>query len=148
MTFLDSLEFIFRRALVAEAVATWIWMTVCMLIMVFGLGLVWGKMWNREWGLFNHIGQAFLTVLLALLVGYGVLNWRLASKTEEWIQRNRESTIQSITNSSSFNRQVLSEAWKQLQPMGGQQDLLPPPEGGDEIRINAAPDALARIFHT
>lgn len=110
-------------------------------ILAFGfgfvvLGLFWGMAWNRKWSLLGHIGASSLSFILSLVLVVTALAWMGADKAENWLGTQRESVGRMLAGSGTLNREILRKAWPTLQSLGGQKDLTPPDEGGNEIRLN------------
>lgn len=141
MSIFELFEFIFKFSLAAFDTATWIYMFLIALFVIIGLGLIWGKMWNKEWSLGGHKGSLFLVSLFAFTSAYAIFNLRGIARTEDWFQQQRLTLARSIADSSRFNRSVLLSTWDQIISKGGQEGLTPPIEGGDEIRLGSPEDA-------
>jgi hypothetical protein len=142
MTLIDLFEFVFRFALGASSAATWIWVIITFVVFIFVIGSLWGRAWNKEWSLTGH-GGFFVTVLVfAVLASYAVFNLRTIAGMEEWFKQQRSTLPHSISDSSRLKRAVIVETWSRLEPKRGQQDLTPPDQSGDQIRLNAPEDAI------
>ena len=142
MNLLDSLEFTLRLTFYSADSSIWIWVIVSFLLVFVVLGYLWGRAWNQRWAYSNHIGQSVLSLVLALLTAYAVMNWRASQQVERWLGNQWDPIIRSIADAGTFNRNVLRKTWEKLQPLGGQQDLTPPVEGGNELRLNSPEEAL------
>ena len=146
MSLLELFEYTLKFNLAAPATATWIYMLLIAVFVVFGLGWVWGKMWNKEWTLGGHVGSLLIIVLpCALGAAYGVFNLQGASRMENWFQQQRLTLARSIADSSRFNRSVFISTWDTLisRNPDSQKGLTPPIEGGNEIRLGSPEDAFA-----
>lgn len=143
MSLLELFEYTLKFNLAAPATTTWIYMLLIAVLVVLGIGLVWGKMWNREWTLGGHVGSLIIVLLCALGAAYGVFNLQGASRMENWFQQQRLTLARSIADSSRFNRSVLLSTWDQIVSKGGQEGISPPIEGGNEIRLGSPEDAFA-----
>lgn len=143
MTFLDLFEFVFRFNLSVSDTATWIYVLIALLGGIIGLGLLWGKMWNREWGFGGHLGSLVMVSFFAILCAYSVFNLRGVSRVDSWMKEQHSTLARTIVSSGQFNRTILRSAWTQLSTSGGQQGLTPPDQGGNEIRLNSAEEAFA-----
>lgn len=66
MSLLELFEYTFKFNLTAPATAMWIYMLLIAVFVIFGFGLVWGKMWNLEWRLGGHVGSLMIVLLCAL----------------------------------------------------------------------------------
>ena len=143
MSFLELFEFTLRFNLAAPDTATWIYVILTLIFFVFVLGWGWGKMWNREWSLGGHVGSLIWVLLFGVLAAYSVFNLRALDRMENWFQQQRLTLARSISDSGKFNRTVLTSTWDQIVSKGGQKDLTPPAEGGNEIRLNTPEDAFS-----
>ena len=143
MSLLELFEYTFKFNLASPATTTWIYMLLIAVLVVPGIGLFWGKMWNKEWTLGGHVGSLIIVLLSALGAAYGVFNVQGASRMENWFQQQRLTLARSIADSSRFNRSVLLSTWDQIVAKGGQEGLSPPIEGGNEIRLGSPEDAYA-----
>lgn len=143
MTWIDLVEFIFRFNTSVSNTATWIYMLIAFLAVTIGIGLLWGKSWNREWGPVGHLGYLLMVVSFGILCAYSAFNLRGVARVESWIQEERTTLARSIAGSGSFNRSVLRSTWTQLSASGGQEGLNPPDQSGNEIRLNSPEDAFA-----
>ncbi|MEI7775192.1 MAG: hypothetical protein WCK17_10505 [Verrucomicrobiota bacterium] len=146
MNTFDTLEFSYLVIWNDFDLAAWVWAIFSLLFVFVVLGLFWGMMWNRKWGIFGHLASAFLSIFLALVLGSVVLAWFGAARADMWIERQREVISVQLAGSGIINRSAFRLAWESLQPLGGQGNLTPPSEGGNEIRVNNAKEAqiLAR----
>ena len=142
MNLIDSLDFLTNFTFTWSDQSAWIWALVTALIVFFGLGFFWGRGWNHSWNFPGHIGSAVLSLVFALLAAYGVLNWHAANQVEGWLEVQREMLIRSIGETGTYNRSVLKSAWDKLQPLGGQNNLASPKEGGNELRLNSIEEAI------
>lgn len=142
MSFLEILEFVFRLFIYKVDAAAVVWAAVAFLLSLFIVGLGWGKLWNRDWGLFSHAGNLILSFFCALLLAATVIGFLSADRALERIEGIRDVVTRELVGSGSSNREVLRSAWDKLQPLGGQGDLVPPAEGGNELRLNSQEEAL------
>lgn len=142
MTLFDLFEFVFRFALGASSAATWIWVAITLIVFIFLIGSLWGRAWNKEWSLSRH-GGFFATVLLfAVLSAYAVFNLRTIAGMDEWFKQQRTTLGNLVSDSSRLKRSVIVETWSRLESKGGQQDLTPPDQSGDQVRLNSPEDAV------
>lgn len=144
MSLLELFEYNLKFNLAAPATATWIYMLLIAVLVVFGFGLVWGKMWNREWTLGGHVGSLMIVLLCSLGAAYGVFNLQGVSRMDDWFQEQRLTLARSIADSSRFSRSVLLTTWDILisRNPDSQEGLTPPIEGGNEIRLGSPEDAF------
>lgn len=142
MSLFDSFEFVFRFALGASSAATWIWVTITLIGFTFLIGSIWGRLWNKDWSLTTHGGHFALVLFFAIAAAYAVFNLRTISSMEEWFKQQRSTLSSSVSNSSRLKRSVIVETWSRLEPKQGQQDLIPPDQSGDQVRLNAPEDAV------
>jgi hypothetical protein len=141
MNNLETLEFIFQFALGASSVASWIWAIVTFLGILFVVGSLWGRAWNREWRLTSHGGLFTAVLIMALLSSFAVLNLRTVIRMETWFQEQRADLAKSVADSSRLKRTVLVETWTRLNATQAQTDLVPPDQSGDQVRLNTPEDA-------
>lgn len=141
MNIIDAAEFAYRLNFSHFDLAAWVWAIFFFLLSFFVLGLFWGMMWNRKWGFFGHLPSAFMSFLCALVLGIVAFGWFGAHRTSAWIEEQRTVLASQLANSGMINREALKDAWGKLQPLGGQKDIVPPEEGGNELRLNSAQDA-------
>lgn len=142
MTPLQTFEFVFQFNLSVPDRTLWIYVLIALLAVIFGLGVLWGKFWNRAWSLGGHLGCLGIAIFFALLCAYSVFNLRGVSKVESWVKQQRTTLARSIAESGHFNRSTLKSAWTELSPSGGQAGLTPPDEAGNEIRLNNPEEAF------
>ena len=141
MNLIDAVEFAYRLTLSHFDLAAWVWVAFVFLFSFFVLGLFWGMMWNRKWGFFGHSPSAVLNFVFELGIGTVTLGWFGAHRASAWIQEQRGILSSQLAKSGTINREALKDAWVKLQPSGGQKDILPPDEGGNELRLNSEQDA-------
>jgi hypothetical protein len=67
--------------------------------------------------------------------------WFGADRTTAWIEAERENLARQLAASGTLNREAFRNAWEKLQPLGGQDDLTAPAEGGNELRLRSEEDA-------
>lgn len=142
MSLLDSIEFVIRFALGAFSAATWIWVIITFVLFVFVFGSLWGRAWNKEWSLTRHGGFLATVVILGLLASFAVFNLRSVGRMEQWFTEQRASLAHSVSDSGRLKRSVIVETWSRLEPKGGQHELAPPDQSGDQVRLNNPEDAL------
>lgn len=142
MNFSDLLEFVFFFALDVTNVATWIWITVIFIIFITFVGAFWGRAWNKHWTLSRHVGFLVIILVFALFTAYSVFNLRSIARMEAWLQAQQTTLAPSIANSSRFKRAVIVEAYQRLEPNGGQADITPPDQSGDQLRLTNQEDAI------
>jgi hypothetical protein len=142
MTLFDLFEFVFRFALGAFSAATWIWVTITFVVFICLIGSLWGKAWNKEWSLGRHGGYLAFVLTLALLAAYAVFNLRTIARMEDWFKQQRATLPSAVAESGRLKRSVIVETWSRLEPKGGQQDLDPPDQSGDQVRLNSPEDAV------
>ncbi|MDF1826629.1 MAG: hypothetical protein P1U68_18445 [Verrucomicrobiales bacterium] len=143
MSVIKLSEFIFRFTLSAADMATWIYVVLVALFLIFAVGLGWGKLWNRQWSLSRHFGNLFLVIVFAITAAFAVLNLRGISRVEGWFDEQKNSLAKTISSSAKFNRDVLKATWQELSASGGQSGLTPPDEAGNELRLNSPEEAHA-----
>ena len=142
MTFFDAFEFLFRFAVGASSAATWIWVAITFIVFIFLIGSLWGRAWNREWRLTRHGGFLVTVLVFACLAAYAVFNLQSIARMEEWFKQQRATLPNAVSDSARLKRSVIVETWNRLEPKQGQQDLTPPDQSGDQIRINTPEDAV------
>ena len=108
------------------------------LVGFFIFGLFWGRAWNSKWGFVNHLPSAIMNAVFGVALAGAALLWIGAVRTSSWIDAQRDGTSSQIAGSGVFNREVLRDAWDKISPLGGQQELTAPADGGNEIRLNNA----------
>lgn len=145
MTTLDLFEFTLKSNLAAPDTVTWIYMLLIGLLVIFGYGLAWGRMWNRDWSLGGHFGSLILVLLCGLGAAYAVFNLQGVSRMESWFGQQRLTLARSIADSVRFKHSLLISTWDQLlsKDKDSQKDLSPPLEGGNEVRLKSPDDAFA-----
>jgi len=143
MNLFDLFEFFFRFNISASDAATWIYTFLAVLAVILLFGFVWGKLWNRGWDLTAHRWPFVLVILSGLAAGYAVLNLKTVKRMDEWFKGQRMTLARSIADSGKFNRSVLITTWTELYPKLGQDGLVPPDQGGNELRLNTPEDAYA-----
>jgi hypothetical protein len=139
---LDLLEFTFRFNQDASHKATWFYAILTFVIFLVLFGWVWGKMWNREWTPGGQVGAFAGVAIFSVLAAYSVFNICGIAKMEEWFQQQRMTLARPAADSPTLNKRVLTLTWDKLISKGGQQDISPPAEGGNEIRLNTPEDAF------
>jgi hypothetical protein len=142
MTLFDLFEFVFRFALGASSAATWIWVIITFIVFIFLIGSLWGRAWNKEWSLTGHGGFLATVLIFATLAAYAVFNLRTIAGMEEWFKQQRLTLPRSVSESSRLKRSVIVETWSRLEPKQGQQDLTPPDQSGDKVRLSSPEDAV------
>lgn len=139
----ESIEFIFHFAIGVSDVATWIWVLIALVFTVLLIGSVWGKLWNREWSLTGKPGLLILVCMCAIGVAYSIFNLRSIGRLEAWFEFQRTALPKTLADSSRLQRKVLMTTWQQLESKGGQNDIVPPDQSGDSVRLNSPEDAFA-----
>lgn len=142
MTFLDASEFVFRFSSGAFNAATWIWVVIIFILFLGFFGSLWGKLWNREWSLMRHRGHFLVILALALGAAYSVFNLRSISAMDSWFTQQRTTLPGAVANSGRLKRSIIVETWNRLEPKQGQQELAPPDQSGDQVRLNTPEDAI------
>ncbi|MDC0271465.1 hypothetical protein OAK70_04620 [Akkermansiaceae bacterium] len=142
MNLTDTLKFLFDFTISNSDSITWIYSGIFFVAALVLLGVVWGKAWNKSWSLFGSMGIAIFVFVLCLIGTYGIFNLRAASRVDQWLTNQRSFLAKTIPDSGRYNRSVLESAWVKLAAIGGQQGLNPPDQGGNEIRLNNANEAL------
>jgi hypothetical protein len=142
MTFFDLFEFVFRFALGSSSAATWIWVAITFIVFIFVIGSLWGRAWNKEWSLTRHGGFLATVLIFATLAAYAVFNLRTIAGMEDWFKQQRATLPHTIADSGRLKRSVIVETWNRLEPKKGQQDLTPPDQSGDQVRLNTPEDAV------
>jgi len=146
MSFSESLEFITKLSFGNADPLSCGLAVVAFCFCLFVLSSLWGVFWNRKWTLGKHLPTAIVSVLFALLVALLVLQWRATNGALAWLGTQRSAVAQQIVGSGADNRQILRKAWDKLQPLGGQEGLTPPAEGGNELRINNGAEAKILVM--
>jgi hypothetical protein len=142
MTFFDLFEFVFRFAMGASSMATWIWVAITLIVFIFVIGSLWGRAWNKEWSLTRHGGFLAMILVFAALASYAVFNLRTISGMENWFKQQRATLPHAVSDSGRLKLSVIVETWNRLEPKRGQQDLTPPDQSGDQVRLNSLEDAV------
>jgi hypothetical protein len=142
MTLFDLFEFAFHFALGASRPATWIWVAITFIVFFFVIGSLWGRAWNKAWSLSRHGGFLVMVLVFAVSASYAVFNLRTISGMENWFKQQRTTLPQAISDSGRLKRSVIVETWSRLEPKQGQQDLTPPDQSGDQVRLNTPEEAL------
>ena len=139
MKFVDALVFAYRAEFGSLALTPFIYGGLALVLSFFLLGLLWGKAWNRRW----HLGpwSIVLNVFAALLLAAAAFGLTSAAGMAAWIEGLHANLGAQMSNSGTLNREILRDAWKALQPLGGQNELTSPEEGGNELRLNNADEA-------
>ena len=88
------------------------------------------------------MGAFAWVALFGGLAAYSVLNLRGIAEMEQWFQQQRQTLARATADSPTLNRRVLLLTWDKIISKGGQQDISPPAEGGNEIRLNTPEDAF------
>jgi hypothetical protein len=117
-----------------------VWAISAFLICFFVLGLFWGLLWNKKWG-FDRLGTTILCGVCAVVIAFSLLAKRGADRAVSWLDVQRDQITEELTGSGALNRKIFKEAWVALQPLGGQDDLQPAPEGGQELRLRDRTEA-------
>ncbi len=142
MSLFDLFEFVFRFTLDASSAATWIWVLITFIVFVFGIGKFWGTVWNNEWSPTQHSGFLVTVLLFAILASYSVFNLWSIAEMEDWFRQQRATLPHAVADSDRLKRSVIIETWSRLEPKQGQQDLAPPDQSGDQVRLNTPEDAV------
>ena len=141
MSLLETLKFAFGLMGRSIDFASVVWAIIAFLVGFFVTGMFWGKAWNRSWGILNHLGSALLNLLFGLALAAAVVAWLGADRTTSWLEEQRDLVSRQASSSGALNRDAFRDAWDKLYPLGGQNDLAPPVEGGNELRLNSDRDA-------
>lgn len=142
MNYFDSLEFAFRLFLYRVDAAAVVWAGVAFLFSLFIVGLLWGRLWNRSWGLFSRIGNFLLSLFCAFLLATTTIGFYGAHRALEKVETFRQLVARELVGKGTTNRQILEDSWSKLEPLGGQQDLTAPSLGGNELRLNSRDDVI------
>ena len=142
MTFIDLFEFVFRFAMGASSMATWIWVAITLIVFIFLIGSLWGKAWNKDWSLTRHGGYLAMILFFAFSAAFAVFNLRTIQRMEDWFKEQRTTLPRSIADSGRLKRSVIVETWSRLEPKKGQQKLTSPDQSGDQVRLNTPEDAV------
>lgn len=142
MNYALLIEFLFKFNLSQSDTATWIYVLLTLLAFVFVLGLFWGKLWNKTWSVGGHLGSFSYVLFFGFLAAFAVFNLRAISGVESWMEGQRITLARSIADSGTYNRAVHRATWNELYPQGGQADLTPPTQAGNELRLNNPDDAF------
>ncbi len=148
MNFIDAFLFACRSEFGSLAPVPFIYGGIALLISFFLIGLIWGKLWNRRWNLTP--GLIALNILWAAVLTVVAFALSSANRTNGWIENLRVSLVPQVSASGTLNREILRDAWNLLQPLGGQNELTPPTEGGNELRLNNSTETegLAKVAAT
>lgn len=84
----------------------------------------------------GHIGSTIVSIICSCALAAAVLAWFGSHRALTWIANQREALTRQVANSGTLNRETLRKAWGSLQPLGGQSEILPPTEGGNELRLH------------
>ncbi|MDB6076546.1 MAG: hypothetical protein JWO82_293 [Akkermansiaceae bacterium] len=144
MTFFDSLVFVTKFTLGHFDLVAILIAVAGFLVSFLLIGRYWGSAWNRRWGFSGSGAQPVINLVVALVIALLLLQWKATSLSVIWLGQQRELIKQQITASGENNRQMFRKAWDKLQPLGGQEGLTPPAEGGNELRLNN--DTEARML--
>ena len=136
MNLLKTQEFAIKFNLSEMDTTTWLYVVLVVLFFLVGLLFIWGKCWNKKWGVSTSVPLFVFSIILALLAAFAVFNLRGISRMEAWFDVQEETLAPSISDSPTFKREVFRSTWDQLSQRGGQQDLASPAEGGNELRLN------------
>ena len=139
MSLIDAFLFACRSEFGSQAPVPFIYGGLALLVSFFLLGLLWGKLWNRRWNL--SPGLIMINVCWAVLLGLAVFALSSANRTANWIEGLRINLVPQVSSSGPLNREILRDAWNILQPLGGQNELTSPTEGGNELRLNNSDEA-------
>jgi len=141
MSVFTAFEFALKLIFTNQEPAAFVWAFAAFLASFIILGLFWGLCWNHKWGVFGHWPSALMNGLFALGFALIVLAMFGAKNSPVWMERQREAVARQLTTSGTLNREIFRNAAKTLQPLGGQNELTPPAEGGMELRLNNAEEA-------
>ena len=142
MTFFELFEFVFRFAMGASSMATWIWVAITLIVFIFLIGSLWGRAWNKEWSLTRHGGFLAMILFFAFSAAFAVFNLRSIAGMEDWFKGQRATLPHAVADSGRLKRSVIVETWSRLEPKEGQQDLTNPDQSGDQVRLNTPEDAV------
>jgi hypothetical protein len=142
MSIFELTEFVFRFSLGAFSMTTWIWVAITFIAFIFLIGSSWGKAWNKEWSLTRYGGFFGTVLIFAILAAYAVFNLRTIADMEDWFKQQRASLPHTVADSGRLKRSVIVETWRRLEPKKGQQDLAPPDQSGDQVRLSTTEDAI------
>jgi hypothetical protein len=141
MSVLDLTEFVFRFSLESFNLATWIWVGITLISFIFVIGSLWGRAWNNDWSLTRHGGFLGTLLFFAILAAYAIFNLQTIAGMEDWFSQQRATLPHAVADAGRLRRSVLVETWSRLEPKHGQQDLFPPDQSGDQVRLNTPEDA-------
>ncbi|QQL43762.1 hypothetical protein [Sulfuriroseicoccus oceanibius] len=102
----------------------------------------WGRLWNKQWTIGDHLVTTTTSLLLAVIGATSVYLALVTHKAFDSIENQRAEVSQTISSNGKFNREVLLATWAKIAHKGGQEGLTPPSEGGNELRINGPAEAL------
>jgi hypothetical protein len=142
MSSFDLVEFVFRFALGSFSLTTWTWVAITFIVFIFVIGSLWGRAWNKEWRLTRHGGFLATVLLFAVLAAYAVFNLRTIEGMEDWFKQQRDTLRDAVADSGRLKRAVIVETWSRLEPKQGQNDLVPPDQSGDQVRLNTPEEAV------
>lgn len=141
MSLFELTEFVFRFALGAFSVVTWIWVAITFIVFIFVIGSLWGRAWNKDWSLTRHGGFFGILLFFAILAAFAIFNLQTIAGMEDWFSQQRATLPHAVADSGRLKRSVLVETYSRLEPKHGQQDLPPPDQSGDQVRLNTPEDA-------
>jgi hypothetical protein len=146
MSFSESFEFITKLSFGNADPISYGLSLVAFCFCLFVLASLWGTLWNRKWSLGKHLPTTIACALFALLVALLVLQWRATDSALAWLSAQRNAAVQQNGGSGADNRLIFRKAWDKLQPLGGQDGLTPPADGGNELRINNETEARILVM--
>jgi hypothetical protein len=145
MSLTESFEFSLRSIFSQFDLVAWLWAVVVFLLSFVVAGLFWGMCWNRKWAYVGHWPSLAWSAISALCLATVVLEYRGATRAAAWIETQRDLVTSELIGLGSLNREIFRSAWDKLYPLGGQNGLAAPIEGGNELRLSRDDDARVLV---
>jgi hypothetical protein len=114
VTYFESLSFVYRLVFARFDPPVWVWSIMALLLTLLLLHWGWGRLWNRQWGLFTSPGTGVFSLLLAFLVGVSTLVYVAAGRSEQWLDLQRQTLPKRLADSGSLNRRIFKAARNRL----------------------------------
>lgn len=119
MTYFESLSFVYRLVFARFDAPVWMWSIIAVLLTLLLLHWGWGRLWNRQWGLFTSPAMGATSLLLALVVGVSTLVYVAAGRSEQWLDMQRQTLPKRLADSGSLNRRIFKAARNRLDKPAG-----------------------------
>jgi hypothetical protein len=91
---------------------------------------------NKKWG-----GCMLVMIVVALAFVILTFSYRGLLGAHSYIERQKVSELNVLRDDAVWRNEALARAWTQLSIVGKQRDLIPPEEGGTEIRLHSKEDS-------